>query len=191
MGKIIILSGSSGSGKTTISNYLLSIIPNLELSISCTTRKIRNNEKNGKDYYFISNEDFLYKIKKKKFLEWEEVYKNFFYGTLKNEISRIWRKNKHILFDVDVKGGINIKKKYPKNSLSIFISVSSENILKKRLIKRNSENINKINIRVKKYREETNKSNLFDFIFINNNNDDLKKIKTKIKKLILDFILYF
>ncbi|WP_317167084.1 guanylate kinase [Blattabacterium cuenoti] len=183
--KIVILSGPSGCGKTTISRFLLSKISNLKLSISCTTRKIRINEKHGKDYFFISKNIFLSKIKKYHFIEWEEVYKNIFYGTLKSELIKIWKNNNNILFDVDVKGGINLKKLFYKNSISIFIFVKSENILKKRLIKRNSENIEKINIRLKKLKEENNHAYLFDFII---NNKNLKKTKKKILKLVRNFI---
>ncbi len=183
-GKIIILSGPSGSGKTTISKYLLSKNFNIRLSISCTTRKIRKYEKNGKDYYFISNKDFFYKIKTYQFLEWEEVYKNLYYGTLKSEISKIWQSKKHILFDIDVKGGINIKKIYPNNSISIFIFVSNKE-LKKRLINRKSENLNKIDIRLNKAKKENKFSHLFDYILFNKN---LKKSKKIVTNLISKFI---
>ncbi|WP_185864818.1 guanylate kinase [Blattabacterium cuenoti] len=183
--KVIILSGSSGSGKTTISQYLLSKISNLKLSISCTTRTIRKNEKNGKDYYFISKKNFFYKIKKYQFIEWEEVYDNSFYGTLKNELYKIWREGKHVLFDVDVKGGLKLKRIFKKNSLSIFISVISKKILEERLINRESENMEKIKIRLKRAEKENIYSDLFDFIIENN---DLKTTKNKILKIVYNFI---
>ncbi|WP_185855307.1 guanylate kinase [Blattabacterium cuenoti] len=183
--KIIIISGPSGSGKTTISHFLLSKIPDLELSISCTTRKKRNYEKHGKDYYFISIKTFFSKIKTYQFIEWEEVYKQQFYGTLKSEIYRIWNKKKIILFDVDVKGSLNIKKQYPNNSLSIFIMVKSINILKNRLFKRKYENSYNIDIRLKKAKQENNFSHLFDSVLLN---DDILKTKMKIVKLIESFI---
>ncbi|WP_185871991.1 guanylate kinase [Blattabacterium cuenoti] len=185
-GKMIILSGPSGCGKTTISHYLLSKFSNLKFSVSCTTRSIRNNEKHGKDYYFISMNTFISKIKKYQFLEWEEVYPKLFYGTLKNEILKIWKSNKHVLFDIDVKGGLNLKKKYPNNSLSIFIMVNSMNLLKKRLIKRNSETLkNQINARLNKAKKENNYAKLFDFILFN---IDLFQTKKKIIQIVSNFI---
>ncbi|WP_185850769.1 guanylate kinase [Blattabacterium cuenoti] len=185
-GKMIILSGPSGSGKTTISQYLLSIIPELEFSISCTTRPIRlEKEKQGKDYFFISNNKFLSKIKKDQFAEWEEVYPKLFYGTLKSEISKIWNKKKHVLFDVDVKGALHLKKKYPNNSLSIFIMVNSTILLKKRLVKRNNENLSKLIIRLKKAEKEWKYANFFDKILLNINLNKTKKI---IQKLVSNYL---
>ncbi len=183
--KMIILSGPSGSGKTTISKELLSNIPKLDLSISCTTRRMRNNEQDKKDYYFISEKQFLSKINKNQFVEWEEVYKNLYYGTLKSEIYRIWNNNRHILFDIDVKGSINIKKKYPNKSLSIFIMIQSLNILKYRLINRNTENFHKIKIRLKRAKKENNLSCLFDFILPNINWYDTKK---KVVNIVKNFL---
>ncbi|WP_317167104.1 guanylate kinase [Blattabacterium cuenoti] len=184
-GKIIILSGPSGSGKTTISNYLISKISNLKLSISCTTRKIRINEKNGKDYHFISKKIFKSKILKHQFIEWEEVYKNIFYGTLKDEINHICKIKKNILFDVDVKGSINLKKLYKKQSISIFILTNTKKELEKRLINRKSDDYEKIKIRLKKVEEENNYANFFDFIILNKN---LEKTKNKIFKIVSNFI---
>ncbi|QIK16673.1 guanylate kinase [Blattabacterium sp. DPU] len=186
-GKMIILSGPSGSGKTTISHYLLSKFPELKFSISCTTRSIRKNEVHGKDYYFLSTNSFISKIKKYQFVEWEEVYPKLFYGTLKNEIYRIWKSNKHILFDIDVKGGLNLKKQYPNNSLSIFIMVNSIKILKKRLMTRNQKNSDyaNLNIRLNKAKEEKNYAKLFDFILLN---IDLHQTKKKAIQIVSDFI---
>ncbi|MDR1804734.1 MAG: guanylate kinase [Flavobacteriales bacterium] len=181
-GKMIILSGPSGSGKTTISQYLLSKIPELKFSVSCTTRSMRNNEKHGKDYYFLSTKRFISKIKKYQFVEWEEVYPQLFYGTLKNEISKIWNENKHILFDVDVKGGLSLQRKYPYNSLSIFVMVKSMKILKERLFTRNSNNMN---IRLNKAKIEWKYANLFDVILLN---VDLLKTKKKAVQLVSNFI---
>ncbi len=183
---MIILSGSSGSGKTTISHYLLSKFPDLKFSVSCTTRSIRKNEKNRKDYYFISVNSFIYKVKKNQFAEWEEVYPKLFYGTLKNEISKIFRSNKHVLFDVDVKGGLNLKKQYPNNSLSIFIMVNSIKILKERLIMRNSDLSDKqINTRLNKVEKENSYAKLFDFVLFN---IDLFQTKKKAIQLVSNFI---
>ncbi|WP_317168495.1 guanylate kinase [Blattabacterium cuenoti] len=184
-GKMIILSGSSGSGKTTISNFLLSKIPLLKFSISCTTRTIRPFEIDKKDYFFLSKNEFINKINNHHFIEWEEVYPQLFYGTLKEEIFRIWNSNYHVLFDVDVKGGINLKTKYPNNSLSIFLMVNSIKTLENRLIKRNSENYYKIYIRLKKAATEWKFSKLFDIVLINL---DLSITKEKILKIVSNFI---
>lgn len=186
---MIILSGPSGSGKTTISHYLLSKFPELKFSVSCTTRSIRNNEIHGKDYYFLSVDSFISKINKYQFAEWEEVYPKLFYGTLKNEICKIWKSNQHILFDIDVKGGLNLKKQYPNNSLSIFIMVQSINILKKRLITRYYEDFKNhkmdIDIRLNKARKENSYAKLFDFVLCNIN---LCKTKKKIIQIVSNFI---
>ncbi|WP_238785387.1 guanylate kinase [Blattabacterium cuenoti] len=184
-GKMIILSGSSGSGKTTISNFLLSTIPSLQFSISCTTRPIRPCEIHKKDYFFLSNNEFINKINNHHFIEWEEVYPKLFYGTLKQEILRIWNSNYHVLFDVDVKGAINLKTKYPHNSLSIFLMVNSIKILENRLINRNSENYYKIYIRLKKAKIEYNLSKFFDIVLMNL---DLFITKQKIFKIVSNFL---
>src|ERR1700743_2040173 len=120
-GKLIIFSAPSGAGKTTIVQHLLSKIPGLEFSISAPTRKPRGDEQNGKDYYFISKEEFLHRIARKQFVEFEEVYSGTFYGTLREEIERIWKKGKTVLFDIDVEGGLHLKRKYEENALAIFI----------------------------------------------------------------------
>ncbi|WP_341661518.1 guanylate kinase [Blattabacterium cuenoti] len=188
-GKMIILSGPSGSGKTTISHCLLSKFPELKFSVSCTTRSIRNNERHGKDYYFLSVNSFISKIKTHQFAEWEEVYPKLFYGTLKNEIFKIWKSNQHILFDIDVKGGLNLKKQYPNNSLSIFIMVNSIKILEKRLFTRSCyEKNNKtknINIRLDKAKKENSYAKLFDFVLFN---IDLYQTKKKAIQIVSNFI---
>ncbi|WP_185848992.1 guanylate kinase [Blattabacterium cuenoti] len=188
-GKMIILSGPSGSGKTTISHCLLSKFPELKFSISCTTRLIRDDEKHGKDYYFLPVSSFISKIKKSQFAEWEEVYPKLFYGTLKKEISKIWKSNQHILFDIDVKGGLNLKKQYPNNSLSIFIMVNSINLLKERLLTRCYKNLDKnntnINIRLNKAKEENSYATLFDFVLLNIN---LSQTKKKAIQIVSNFI---
>ncbi|WP_185868807.1 guanylate kinase [Blattabacterium cuenoti] len=185
-GKMIILSGPSGSGKTTISHCLLSKFPDLKFSISCTTRSIRNNEKHGRDYYFVSINNFISKMKKYQFAEWEEVYPKLFYGTLKKEILRIWESNKHVLFDVDVKGGLSLKKQYPDNSLSIFIMANSIKILKERLLIRNSEtSYDQINTRINKAKKENLSAKKFDFILFNT---DLFQTKKKAIQIVHNFI---
>jgi guanylate kinase len=120
-GKLIIFSAPSGAGKTTIVQHLLTKIPKLEFSISATTRKPRGDEQNGKDYYFISKEEFLHRIARKQFVEFEEVYTGTFYGTLRTEIERIWQKDKAVIFDIDVEGGLHLKRKYNGQALAIFV----------------------------------------------------------------------
>ena len=166
-GKIVIISAPSGAGKTTIVNYLLEQGLGLEFSISATTREPRGNEKNGTDYYFISKEDFMEKISKGEFVEWEEVYSNQFYGTLNNEMERICSNNKHVLFDVDVKGGLNLKRIFGTRAISIFIMPPSVEELEKRLILRGTDNSSRIKIRVSKAIEEIKLSSDFDIIVIN------------------------
>ena len=149
-GKLVIISAPSGAGKTSIVNHLLKEDLNLEFSISATSRKPRNNEISGKDYYFVTVSDFKARIQKNEFLEWEEVYKDHFYGTLKSEIERIWSLKKHVLFDVDVKGGINLKNIFGKNAISIFIMPPSVKELEKRLLARGTDDRSKIKVRVEK-----------------------------------------
>ena len=139
MGKLIVISAPSGAGKTSIVHQLLKFIPELSFSVSASSRERRGNEVDGKDYYFLGVEGFQKKIKEDAFLEWEQVYENQYYGTLKSEIKRIWSEGKIVIFDVDVVGGLNIKKQYPKECLSIFIMPPSIEVLAERLIGRGSE----------------------------------------------------
>ena len=185
-GKIIIFSGPSGSGKTTIVKHLLKK-ENLSLafSISATSRLPRKGEINGKDYFFLKEKDFVEKVKNDEFLEHEEVYPGSFYGTLKNEINRIWGLGKNIIFDIDVIGGLNIKKKYPDKTLSIFIKTPNINDIKKRLIKRNLDSKKMLKIRVNKIHEEIKLAEKFDISLLNN---DLDKAKNKAEKLVENFI---
>ena len=167
MKKAVIISAPSGSGKTSIVKYLLENKSDLVFSISCTTRKKRKKEIHKKDYYFVSVNDFKNKIQNKDFVEWEEVYENVFYGTLKDEIKRIWKLNKIIIFDIDVKGGINIKKYLKEKALAIFIKCPSIEENKKRLQLRGTESENEIEMRVKKIKEENKKEKEFDLSVIN------------------------
>lgn len=167
-GKLIVFSAPSGSGKTTIVRHLLKQKRfNLEFSISATSREPRGFEKDGEDYYFISLKEFKNNIKNDKFLEWEEVYRDNFYGTLKTEIERIWGLKKHVIFDIDVVGGLRIKKKYPEETLSVFVKPPSVDELKIRLKKRKTESEEKINMRIAKASVELATAPQFDKIIKN------------------------
>jgi len=171
-GKLIVFSAPSGSGKTTIVRHLLGIDKlNLEFSISATSRESRGEEVDGKDYYFLSLKEFKNKIKSEEFLEWEEVYRDNFYGTLKSEVERIWAKGKHVIFDIDVVGGIDIKRIYPERTLSVFVKPPSIEELKIRLKKRSTESEDKINMRIAKASIELATAPQFDFIIENDNLD--------------------
>lgn len=169
-GKLIVFSAPSGSGKTTIVQYLLAQEElKLDFSISATSREPRGNEVNGKDYYFLSLREFKDKIKNDEFLEWEEVYRDNFYGTLKSEVNRIWAEGKNVIFDIDVVGGLDIKQIYPEKTLAVFVKPPSIEELKIRLKKRKTESDDKINMRVAKASIELATAPQFDHIIINNN----------------------
>ncbi|WP_223551730.1 guanylate kinase [Aestuariivivens sp. NBU2969] len=185
-GKLIVFSAPSGSGKTTIVRHLLGIDHlNLEFSISATSRTKRGEEIDGKDYYFLSAEEFKNKIKNEDFLEWEEVYRDNFYGTLKTEVERIWAKGKHVIFDIDVSGGLRIKRKFPEQTIAIFVKPPSIDELKIRLKKRKTESEDKINMRVAKASAELATAPLFDVII---ENDNLEKALQEAETLIGDFV---
>ena len=163
-----MFSAPSGSGKTTIVRHLLKQPEfNLEFSVSATSRAPRGEEKDGQDYYFISLKEFKQKIKSDEFLEWEEVYRDNFYGTLKTEVERIWAKGKHVIFDIDVVGGLRIKKKFPEETLAVFVKPPSVDELKRRLKKRSTESEDKINMRVAKASVELATAPQFDTIIKN------------------------
>ena len=166
-GKLIIVSAPSGSGKTSIVKYLLKHIPDLGFSISATSRFPRKNEKDGSDYYFLSADEFRRKIENDEFVEWEEVYKNTYYGTLRSEINRICDSGRHIIFDVDVKGGLRLKKEFGSRAMSLFIKPPGIDDLRQRLIKRGTDHPREIEIRINKAREEMGKALFFDKIVIN------------------------
>ena len=167
-GKLIVFSAPSGSGKTTIVRYLLTQKElNLEFSVSATSREKRGTEVDAKDYYFLSIDDFKQHIKADEFLEWEEVYRDNFYGTLKTEVERIWTLGKHVIFDIDVSGGLRIKRKFPEETLAIFVKPPSIDALKIRLKKRQTETQDKINMRVAKASAELATAPLFDCIIEN------------------------
>lgn len=167
-GKLIVFSAPSGSGKTTIVRHLLSKENlNLEFSISAASREPRGEEVNGKDYYFMSTEEFKKHIKNEDFLEWEEVYRDNFYGTLKSEVERIWAKGKNVIFDIDVSGGLRIKHKFPEETLAVFVKPPSVDELKRRLKERSTESDDKINMRIAKASVELATAPQFDTIIKN------------------------
>lgn len=175
-GKLIVFSAPSGSGKTTIVRHLLEQEGlNLEFSISATSREKRGTEEDGKDYYFLSAKEFKNKIKNDEFLEWEEVYRDNFYGTLKTEVERIWKLGKHVIFDIDVSGGLRIKRKFPEETLAVFVKPPSIDELKIRLKKRKTESADKINMRVAKASAELATAPLFDVVIENDNLDNALK----------------
>ncbi len=184
-GKLIIFSAPSGSGKTTIVHRILPLFPELQFSVSATSRAMRPGETDGKDYYFLSAEQFKNYRDQGKFLEWEEVYKDQFYGTLLSELDRIWAMGKHLVFDVDVKGGLNIKRQFPHNALAIFIQPPSVEELKSRLLKRGTETEESLKKRVGKAKEEMAYAPQFDKIIVN---DDLEKAVEETRRTIHDFL---
>ncbi len=185
MGKLIVISAPSGSGKTSIVSYLLKNMETLSFSISACSRVKRENEIEGKDYHFLGIEGFKRSIKEDSFLEWEEVYKNQFYGTLKSEVERIWSEGKTVIFDVDVVGGLNIKKQYPKECLSIFIMPPSVEVLAERLIGRGSESDESLQKRLDKAEEEISQNQEFDTVILN---DDLSIACEETQEVITNFI---
>ena len=167
-GKLIVFSAPSGSGKTTIVRHLLKQEDlNLEFSISAATREARGEEVNGKDYYFMSLDQFKQHIKNEDFVEWEEVYRDNFYGTLKSEVERIWAKGKNVIFDIDVAGGLRIKSKFPKETLAVFVKPPSVDELKRRLKERSTESDEKINMRIAKAHVELATAPQFDVVIKN------------------------
>lgn len=185
-GKLIIFSAPSGSGKTTIVKHLLAENNNLGFSISACTRDRRGrSEENGKDYYFLSPEEFKQKIDENEFVEWEEVYTGAFYGTLKSEIERVWSTGKHVLFDVDVQGGLKLKEYYGDKALAVFVQVPDEETLRQRLIGRGSETEESLSKRLFKVHFEMSFKDRFDVILVN---DDLTTSLKKAQELVNDFV---
>ena len=184
-GKAIIFSAPSGAGKTTIVKSLLANKLPLSFSISACSRQKRENEINGKDYHFLSIKDFKQKINEQAFIEWEEVYENNYYGTLKSEIERIWNNKKHVVFDVDVVGGLNLKKHFGIYALAIFIQPPSMDVLYKRFRNRATESEASLNKRIDKAKHEMTYSSSFDSIIIN---DQLKETINVAEKKVKDFL---
>jgi guanylate kinase len=184
-GKLIIFSAPSGAGKTTIVRHLLDRKLNLEFSVSATSRAPRPNETNGKDYYFLTEKEFKRKIENNEFLEWEEVYKGVYYGSLKSEVERIRNLGKNVIFDVDVVGGLNIKKFYDDEALAIFVQPPSVEELRKRLISRSTETEEKIQMRIAKAEHELSFAKQFDKLVTNN---DLEQACREAEELIREFL---
>ena len=185
MHKLIVISAPSGAGKTSIIQYLLKKNTSLSFSVSACSREKRKHEVDGKDYYFLGINEFKKNIKENKFLEWEEVYENQFYGTLRSEIQRVWSEKKHIILDLDVIGALNIKKEFTDNCLAIFVMPPSINVLKQRLIKRGTESLEKINVRIRKAEQEIANKTGFDIIILN---DDFKKASKEAEQSVKLFL---
>lgn len=184
-GKLVIISAPSGAGKTTICNHLLESGLNLEFSVSATTRQKRGAEEDGVNYFFLTPEEFSKRVDNDEFVEWEEVYKDHRYGTLKSELNRIWDSGKHVLFDVDVKGGLNLKSKFGSRAKAIFIMPPSVNHLEERLVGRGSDSQSTINMRVEKARHELAIAHQFDLIIVN---DNLEKAKEDACEAVKSFL---
>ena len=184
-GKLVIISAPSGAGKTTIVKHLLESGLNLSFSVSATTRLLRGNEMNGVDYFFMTVADFRKRTDNNEFVEWEEVYKDLFYGTLKSELERIWANGQHVLFDVDVKGGITLKDKFGTDAIAIFIMPPSVAELENRLVKRATDTIEKIKMRLEKAKEELKLANQFDAVIVNH---QLDKAKEETLKIVSSFL---
>lgn len=171
-GKALIFSAPSGSGKTTIVRHLLRHNPNLDFSISACTRPKRPNETDGKDYYFLTPDVFKEKIRRKEFIEWEEVYPDQFYGTLKSEINRIWQNQQHVIFDVDVEGGLSLKKYFQQQALAVFVKAPSLEAIRHRLLNRKTDSLTSIIQRLEKAAHELTYESQFDVTIVNDTLED-------------------
>lgn len=183
--KAVIFSAPSGSGKSTIVSHILKLHPELKFSVSAASRAPRGDEKNGVAYWFISADEFRKRIADDEFVEYEEVYPGSFYGTLKSEVERIWDNGDAIIFDVDVKGGVNLKKYFGDRALSVFIQAPSVEVLRQRLVGRATDSPEAIERRVAKAAEEMTYADRFDHIIVN---DDLQKAYADAEKLVDDFL---
>lgn len=183
--KTVIFSAPSGSGKSTIVHHILELHPEMEFSVSAASRAPRGKEQDGIDYYFITPEEFTKKIENNEFVEYEQVYKGRYYGTLKKEVQRIWNKGNVIIFDVDVQGGLNLKKYFGEKALSVFIQAPSIEVLKERLINRGTDSEADIEARISKAAEEMTYADRFDYILIN---DKLEKAFSDIDKVVDEFL---
>ncbi len=184
-GKAIIFSAPSGAGKTTIVKHLVSKFPNLRFSISATTRSARHGEEDGEDYYFLSSDVFMNKVAQNEVLEWEEVYRGTYYGSLKSEVDRIWSEGNDVIFDVDVKGGINLKKRLGDQALAVFVKVEDVEILRGRLMRRNTESEESLTERVNKAVIEMREEKHFDQVLLNHN---LPEALEKAESMVVNFL---
>ena len=185
-GKLLIFSAPSGSGKTTLVRYLLEQPElNLAFSVSATTRPRRGDEKEGENYYFMTRDEFIQKIKEEAFVEWEEVYRDNFYGTLRSEVERLWAEGKNVIFDIDVAGGLRIKRKFPERTLAVFVKPPSIDELKIRLKKRSTESDDKINMRIAKASVEMATEPLFDAVI---KNYDLQEALQEAHQMVARFV---
>ena len=184
-GKLVIISAPSGAGKTTLVRHLLQSDLNLAFSISAASRKKRPGEKDGVDYHFISVEEFINRIEHNEFLEWEEVYEGHFYGTLRSEVERLWASGKHVIFDVDVEGGLNIKQQYGNRALAVFVMPPDAEQLEMRLRGRLTENEVNLKKRLTKAVHELGYADRFDAVVVN---DDLEKAKAEVYEVVKRFL---
>lgn len=183
--KVVIFSAPSGSGKSTVVSHVLPLHPEMEFSVSATSRKPRGTEQDGVEYLFYSADIFRKLVEMDKFVEYEEVYKDNFYGTLKSEVNRIWSKGHVIIFDVDVKGGVNLKKYFGDRALSVFIQAPSVEALRQRLINRGTDSLEAIEARVAKAAEEMTYADKFDYILVN---DDLETALKEAEQVVDEFL---
>ncbi|MEZ4885069.1 MAG: guanylate kinase [Chitinophagales bacterium] len=184
--KLIVFTAPSGAGKTTLVKHLLNKIDNLAFSVSATTRSRREGEKNDKDYYFLTKEEFEEKLRNNEFLEYQEVYDGNFYGTLIEEVNRLLDEGKHVIFDVDVEGALNIKKYYGKRAITVFVQAPSLGVLRERLQRRNSESAETLEMRVEKASRENEYAPKFDKVVVN---DILEIAKTDAYEIVKNFLI--
>lgn len=181
----MIFSAPSGSGKTTVVKHLLKQVDGLEFSISATSREPRGNEQHGREYYFMSPVEFRKKIESNEFLEWEEVYNHQFYGTLKSEVERLRKDGKHVIFDIDVEGGLNLKKTFGKQALAVFVKPPSMEVMEQRLRNRGTDSEKQISKRIAKAEKEMAYANAFDLILVN---ETLEKTLSDAEMIVEKFI---